>query len=319
MEKSTLELEGYEEMRIAGTRVFLPPSDPIPDEPFVGRDDLIGKALAAWSEVDGTSPLHFRLYGPPGTGKNALVYELARILQKDLYIINGNGELDVEDIACTPVIDRENTGIITYVGSPLFAAMVRGGIAFFDEIAKAPHGTLAALASVLDRRGTLTSVTAAIRIKAAPGFLFCAALNEDEEKSTGLPDYIGERTLPAIRVGPPVFEDLMQILESQMSADSDLWLEGFAELFRQVGLSPRSAVKLITTAVKSYRYTHKAVTSAPVDRTAVLDHLRKSAADYNINLHEKSRPAGREPSSKRGEALGNVYHSLFTNRRGTIQ
>ena len=93
MEKTSFDPNGYEEMRIAGTRVLIPPPDPLPDEPFVGRDDLIGKALAAWSEVDGTPPLHFRLYGPPGTGKNALVYELARILKKDLYIISGNGEL----------------------------------------------------------------------------------------------------------------------------------------------------------------------------------------------------------------------------------
>jgi MoxR-like ATPase len=257
MKKASFDPDGYEKSRIAGNRVFLPPPDPIPDEPFVAREDLIGKALAAWSEVDGSPPLHFRLYGPPGTGKNALVYELARILQKDLYIICGNGELDAEDIACMPVIDRENTGTLTYIASPLFAAMVRGGIAFFDEIAKAPHGTLAALASALDTRSTLTSVTAAIRIKAAPGFLFCAALNEDEEKSSGLPDYINERTLPAIRVGPPAFEELMRIVKSQMNADSDLWLQGFSALFRRAGLSPRSAVKLITTAVKSFMFNQK--------------------------------------------------------------
>ena len=104
------------------------------------------------------------------------------------------------------------------------------------------------------RRGSLTSVTAAIRIKAAPGFLFCAALNEDEEKSTGLPDYIGERTLPAIRVGRPAFAELMRIVKSQMNADSDLWLQGFSALFHQAGVSPRTAIKLITTAVKIVRY-----------------------------------------------------------------
>lgn len=74
-----------------------------------------------------------------------------------------------------------------YVASPLFAAMFRRGIAFFDEIDKVPYPALAAFDSVLNR-GTL--YYAGIEIKRAPDFRFCAALNNDDETCIELPIYI---------------------------------------------------------------------------------------------------------------------------------
>lgn len=310
-------MDGYEEIHIAGSRIFVPPPEVIPDEPFVGRKDLIEKTLAAWSTIDGTPPLHFRLYGPPGTGKNALVYELARILEKNLYIIEGNDDLRVEDIACVPAIDQRDTNTLYYVASPLFAAMLKGDIAFFDEIAKAPQGALAALASVLDRRETLTSTMAAVRIKAAPGFLFCAALNEDEETGIGLPEYIKERTSPAIYVGNPSLTELGKIIKSQLWGNSDIWIKGFISLFKNSSLSPRSAIKLIGNAIKLYKHGEMTHASLELNQSKVQKYLRKAAEGFPVDIPEKElAPANTsEPQKKKGL---NVYNLLSKNKRGSI-
>jgi hypothetical protein len=311
------DMKEYEELRLGGIRVLVPPPDPIPDEPFVGREALIEKALAAWSAVDGSPALHIRLFGPPGSGKNSLVYELARILRKELYVIEGNDDLRVEDLVCVPVLDREDTNNLSYVASPLFAAVLRGGIAFFDEIAKAPAGALAALAPLLDRRGTLTSVTAAVRIGAAPGFLFCAALNEDEEKGTGLPDYIKERTLPAIQVGNPEAEELRLILKSQLNRESDLWIEGFVTLFHQSRLSPRAAIKLLMNAVKLYKRSENGKDASRISKKVVMEHLRKTAAGFQIEAAEAVVTRGKESRAKK-EATPDVYNLVSKSGRGAV-
>jgi hypothetical protein len=310
-------MDGYEEIQIAGSRVFVPPPETIPNEPFIGRKDLIEKTLAAWSAVDGTPPLHFRLFGPPGTGKNSLIYELARILDKDLYIIDGNDDLSVEDVACVPAIDRRDTGTLYYVASPLFAAILRGGIAFFDEIAKAPHGTLAALASVLDRRGTLTSTMAAIRIKAAPGFLFCAALNEDEETGIGLPGYIQERTSPAIFVGNPSLKELKKIIKSQVPGNSDIWIEGFISLYKESSLSPRSAIKLIGNAIKLYRHCEGMHTSPAPKKTKVHSYLKQAAGGFSLEMPDDELPPPPKFKSQKKRSPY-VYRPLSEDKKGTL-
>jgi hypothetical protein len=108
------------------------------------------------------------------------------------------------------------------------------------------------------------------------------------------------------------------MVKSQMNADSDLWLEGFTKLFHRTEISPRSAVKLITTAVKTYRFIQKGNSLAAPSKAAVFDHLRKTAVDFNIDISQASRPTIRKSGTKRGKVLGNVYHSLFKNRGGTL-
>jgi SpoVK/Ycf46/Vps4 family AAA+-type ATPase len=305
----------FEEVRIGGNRVFLPPPDPVPAEPFVGRSDLIEQALAAWCTLDGSPPQHFRLYGPPGTGKNALVYELSRILEKDLYIIEGNDDLRVEDIACIPTIDPENTGRLRYNGSPLFAAMLRGGIAFFDEIGKAPPGALSRLASVLDRRRTLTSETAAIRIQASSDFLFCAALNEDEETGIGLPDYISERTVPAIYVGNPSMEEMKVILKSQTSGQSEAWIKGFITEFKDSNVSPRVAIELIRNATKLYKMRQRSKSKERLTKRTVAKYLREAAAGFPVEPSEVHVPS---KGARKEEKPENVYDLVPKEKRGSL-
>lgn len=235
----------YERVELAGKTVLVPYPTRIPREKLVERDDLQNRCLAAWMKQDGIPSLNFRLYGPPGCGKNAVVYWLAQHQGMDLYIINGHQELGPEDIACTVTMTSSQT--IEYVASPLFAAILRGGICFFDEIGKAPTSALDPLASVLDDRRTLTSVQAGIHLQAHPDFLFCAALNQDEEEGLGLPGFIDERTRPAILVDYPSRQVMERILRANLPTAGDLWFQVFFEEY-QNGLSPRVAVTMLNYA-----------------------------------------------------------------------
>ena len=79
----TEDLKNSERIEIEGKVICLPNPEEIPGDKFIGRREILIRALAAWSRIDGKYPLNFRLYGPPGVGKNAIVYELARKLKKD--------------------------------------------------------------------------------------------------------------------------------------------------------------------------------------------------------------------------------------------
>ena len=240
--------ENFERVAIGGKSVLVPYPTQIPDFEFIGREEIIERALAAWTCINGSSPLNFRLYGPPGIGKNALVYELARILKKDIYIINGHEELGPEDIACSATMTSKNT--IEYVASPLFAAMLKGGICFFDEIGKAPQSSLDPLASVLDDRRSLTSVLAGIHLNAHPDFLFCSALNEDEETGLGLPGFIDERTRPSIYVGYPQLSEIEGILKTRLKVIPEKWVKIFISNFKKANLSTRMAITLLGYAYR---------------------------------------------------------------------
>ena len=232
--------ENYRPVELEGKPIWVPRPDRIPEFTFIEREDLVTKAMAAWVSIDGIGPLHFRLWGPPGCGKNCLVYHLARTMGRDLYIINGHQELGPEDIACSATMTSDQK--VVYVGSPLLAAALFGGIAYFDELGKAPTSALDPLASLLDDRRTLTSVLAGLHIKAHREFLFCAALNDDEERGLGLPRYIDERTRPSIYVGPPSPPVMEQILRRHLPTNADRWLGTF-KASCQDSISPREALK----------------------------------------------------------------------------
>ncbi len=237
-----LHITNYEKVEIEGKVILVPYPTKIPEFRLIDREEILNRCLAAWFSLDGLGPLNFRLYGPPGVGKNALVYRLAQILNKDLYIINGHQELGPEDIACSATMTSGQA--IEYVASSLFAAVWRGGILFFDEIGKAPTAALDPLASLLDDRRTLTSVLAGIHLRAHPEFLFCAALNQDEEEGLGLPGFLDERTRPAIQVNYPSPRTMERILKANLPKAPEVWFKILMEHF-VANLSPRRAIKLL--------------------------------------------------------------------------
>ncbi|OGF63795.1 MAG: hypothetical protein A2Y62_09180 [Candidatus Fischerbacteria bacterium RBG_13_37_8] len=294
--------KNYERMEIEGKMVWVPNPVRIPQWPFVGRETLIEKGLAAWARFDGMLPLHYRLYGPPGTGKNAIIYEIARILKKELYIIQGHQELGPEDVACSATMTSKST--IEYVASPLWAAAYRGGICLFDEIGKAPQAALDPLASLLDDRRTITSVLAGLQLKAHDEFLFCAILNEDEEEGVGLPGFIDERTRPAIRVGYPPLVELEQILNSRLPMLDGKWRKAFLSEFKNETLSPRIAIILLDNAYRMYRRKHG--NKLPMEDEVV--YYLNIAYEDNVKEgreKEKEEESKKEPKKAAGKLFYN--------------
>lgn len=301
------ESKNFESIEIEGKTILVPDPEKVPAFRFAGRQAIIGKALAAWMEIGGLGPLNCRLFGPPGTGKNAIVYELARLLKKDLYIISGHDELGPEDIACSATMTSRNT--IEYVASPLFAAMLRGGIFFFDEIGKAPARALSPLASVLDERRALTSVLAGIHLKASEGFLFCAALNEDEEEGIGLPGFLDERTRPSIYVGYPSAAEMEEILNSRIPANQSLWVRVFVDMFKGTELSTRNAITIVEFAYRMYRRDRG--NSRPGE-----GKIRKYLASAYYSTCGKT---ARETSTeKEGKETESDFHRFVTGPESTV-
>jgi MoxR-like ATPase len=232
----------FEERQIGGAGILLPRPTIPPENTHVGNELLVRRTLAAWE-----TGLHFSLIGPPGVGKNELVYELARIAKSPFHIIQGHEELSPEDLAAGARIGSGNR--VEYIGSPLLAAMLDGGICFFDEIGKVPARALSLLASVLDDRRTLTSAITGITLTAHPEFRFCAALNDAD--SCSLPAYINERLLPRFKIGHRTPEETAAIVKARLGlAAEDLFLlESFRdEAARRETPSPRLALTIVKYA-----------------------------------------------------------------------
>jgi hypothetical protein len=249
-------------------------ADPFPIRPlnqFIGRKQEIDLCLAAWNlRPDGSpllsqnvSPLHFRLEGRPGVGKNEIVYELARQLKRPLYVIQGHEELTPEDLSLMLVPDPSGTfrdAALMLRASPLATAIMVGGLFFFDEINRVPDRSLSPLASVLDRRGTIYSALAGIHIGAQnpnpdvpSSFRFCCALNpalRDAGRGV-LPEYIEERTLPAINIGPLKFTELQEMIGTDLKPPAE-FMQAFKQLYGDESrkeISARQALTLMRYAM----------------------------------------------------------------------
>lgn len=267
-------------IEVAGRKISMPAPLKI-STPHIYRAEYVDQLLAACVSFNGVPPLNFCLEGPPGVGKNSLVYQLALTLNMELYVINGHEDLTAEDLACSAVLKSGN--IIEYVASPLFAAMYKGGLFFFDEIDKAPPKALNILASVLDDRKRIRSELLGLDLVAHNDFLFCAALNGNGQSVSVLPPFLEERLNPVISVGYPDQEILRQILICHMPKRTNKWIRTFLATFKDIDdLSPRSAIKVLQYAYKMSK--HK-------NNTNLTDsHIRKyllMAKKTISNLREK--------------------------------
>lgn len=268
--------QSFDRMEIEGKVVWLPRPTPIPNGSIVRRDDLLEQVLPAMIGFGG-SRLNVRLVGPPGTGKNTLVYAICRELKCDLYVLDGHSELTPLEVTCMAAVTSGHA--VEYVASPLFAAMLRGGVCLFDEMGKVPWSALGPLASVLDDRRSIHAWLPGISFDAHPDFHFCAALNEHEE----IPDSIEERTRPEIRVGYPERQVMQAILRSQLTHAEDVWFEAF-QLEAGDQMSPRVAITALNYA---WRLAHfRGQTGVMVD--SAREYIRRAMQCARDKLAETS-------------------------------
>lgn len=215
-----------------------------PQDTFVGRDAELRLCRAAWGlnregtefRNDGVTPMHFRLQGEPGVGKNAIVYQTAITLNRPLYMVQGHEDLTPEDLAIALVpTDRKEMPFVLRAG-PLASAIYRGGLVFFDEINRVPQKALAQLASVLDARQAIFSAMANIWIerdpKALTTFRFCCAMNPNAPDAGDLPDYVSERTLPAISVNYLKLPEILEVIRRSVKPPQPL-LDAYEKWHRE--------------------------------------------------------------------------------------
>ena len=65
---------------------------------LVGREEIMQIITASWMGGKNILPLSPLLVGEPGIGKNRLVYELAELTGKDLYIFQGHEDVTAEEV-----------------------------------------------------------------------------------------------------------------------------------------------------------------------------------------------------------------------------
>jgi len=207
--------------------------------PFVETDENLLDYLAAWES--GNS---WVLTGPPGVGKTATVQALSRLCGLPLHILQGHSDLEPGDIAGVPKLG-EGGG---WIGSPLLAATLTGGIAYIDDIGKiANERAFSLLASLLDHRRTLQSSTMGLTITAHPRFRFCCSMNSSDP---ALPGYIRSRLL-AFSVDYPSHRQLQAIAKAHFGASEDAAL---LEVFKhwlaeqKQSLAPREALAILRFA-----------------------------------------------------------------------
>lgn len=198
---------------LEGVTLHLAHPDELPVR-WVGQEQVISQVLASWLVLNEQDvPLNPRLVGKPGVGKTTLAYASARRMGLDAYLFQATMDTRPEDLIVTPVLSDK--GQIKYVASAVVSAMLTGGVCILDEGNRMSEKSWASLAPLLDGRRYVESIVAGIKIKAAPGFRFCATMNDDAS-TFDLPEYIHSRLQPQIFIDFPEPEEEMAILKENL-------------------------------------------------------------------------------------------------------
>lgn len=202
---------------------------------LVGREHELRMVLAAWSTHNGTLPWTPLLVGAPGVGKTRLAHELARITNRELYVLWGNEDVTADDLIVSGRDSDHPDRRIDYVLSPLGTAIACGGICLIDEIGELRASALAVLLSVLDEQRALFIPLLGERIEVHPEFRLIATMNNSDQLATMLPAKLERRLKPVIQVSPASTAELHQIMIQRyplVTEDDEEILDHFWKLWR---------------------------------------------------------------------------------------
>mgnify|MGYP003385347307 CR=1 FL=1 len=131
----------------------------IPTVNFATGKDLIRVAMFANQTV--------LLIGDPGVGKSAIMYEAAKELEMDLYVLLGS-TLDPTDVGGLPMRSPDGTHVIRIPLEEIQKCAEKPGVLFLDEISAAPGPVQAAmLRLILERKAGSVTLHPETRVVAA--------------------------------------------------------------------------------------------------------------------------------------------------------
>lgn len=228
----------------------------------IERTDLLGDIGAALVPMPDRAPRNLLLFGAVGGGKTTLVHQVARMLDRPLWMMLGADTLAASNMVtrASGVCRDEHTGVTREIfkGTELLAAVVFGGILFFDEFSRTPEGALNVLLELLASR-TLTCQENGFRFVAHENFAFVAAQNDSVEM---LSEALADRLIPRIEVPPPGRELLTQWLRNHVPTDQNTWLSAFDEVYAahgNLGRTTRQALGALDYAFRLWSWAGKPI------------------------------------------------------------
>jgi len=178
---------------------LLPSETSLPE--WIGQMEPLRQLLACWMDGDENDPpMSPRITGVPGVGKTTLAMAAARVRGQACWVQQCTSDTRPEDLVITPVLG--DSGRILYRASALLSAVLEGGVCVLDEGNRMSEKAWASLASLLDHRRCVDSVTAGVRVRAHADFRICVTMNDDGS-TFDLPDYVVSRLQPRVEIGFP--------------------------------------------------------------------------------------------------------------------
>ena len=222
---------------------------------WIGQAEAFRLLSAAWMKMHAKDKIMTPvLIGPPGCGKTTLACAVAKEFDRPVYLMNCTSDMRPEDLLITPVIANDSK--ILYRASALVTAIVNGGICVLDEANRMNEKSWASLASLLDDRRYIESVSSGTKIIAHPEFRIVATMNDDSSTFT-VPEYIESRLKPVLPVEFPSLEELKAIIthhfpfvSPELILAAIQWLDEQKQKGTVTSYSVRDAIKLTCYAQK---------------------------------------------------------------------